>query len=985
MNRELASALVLQSQRSKLLGRTWSKNSHIKLCSGVSDIMNSETSFSLNDSESEQSGCLDRIEETNLQFSKCDRVYERQKSKRLKRSPVVEEPLSNTGENPPVNEEPNGNAAESPTEKELKGNLADHTILEESKCDLVKSICESELKSVLAQSLIKEEAMDISVNPLSNVGSVGTSTAFEDNGKVRSSLQEKPQRRFTRSQLKPETEPVKGLEPASVSKGIEEKPQRRFTRPVLKPETKPVEVLEPAIVSSAVTEDVDVKRTTAGNALKMPKKKLESKMSQKIALSKIPSCVKELLETGMLEGFPVTYIGPNKGSVLQGTIKGLGILCTCSLCKGCTVVTPSKFEKHACKAYLHMSKYIYLGNGRTLQEVLKLCKNSPLETLEASIQNAIGSLHVTKPTNCARCKELGSLCNSCKNQKNTHDSSSHTPITTARSSKSLLISSSSDRGRLRVSSQNNSQGRITRSSSKSPLISKASASALMSVLPQDKSQGRIERKATKSVSFTKSSDRALMSVPSQNLSQGKITRKDQNFHKCVFEEDGLPDGTELAYYSRGQKILEGYKKGFGIFCCCCNCEVSASQFEAHAGHASRKKPYSNIYTSNGVSLHELAISLSKERKLSSEYNDDLCIICADGGRLLLCDGCPRAFHKECASLSSVPRGNWYCKYCENMFQRERYVKNNANALAAGRVLGVDPIEQIQRRAIRIITNLEAEVSGCALCRACDFSKAGFGPRTIILCDQCEMEFHVGCLKDHNMADLKELPEGAWFCSINCRRISSTLQKLLATGAEKLPGSLLNDIKRKYEETEANLNVQWRLLSGKVASSETRTLLSKAVSIFHDCFDPIIDATTGRDLIPSMVYGRNSRGQEFGGMYCGILTVNSSIVSVGIFRVFGQLVAELPLVATSNDKQGKGYFKALFSCIERLLAFLKVKMLVLPAATEAEAIWIDKFGFQKIPPDQLSKYRRNCQMMKFQGTTMLQKMVPECRIVPEKMR
>lgn len=51
-----------------------------------------------------------------------------------------------------------------------------------------------------------------------------------------------------------------------------------------------------------------------------------------------------------------------------------------------------------------------------------------------------------------------------------------------------------------------------------------------------------------------------------------------------------------------------------------------------------------------------------------------------------------------------------------MFQRERYVKNNVNALAAGRVLGVDPIEQIQRRAIRIITNLEAEVSGCALCR-----------------------------------------------------------------------------------------------------------------------------------------------------------------------------------------------------------------------------------------------------------------------------
>ena len=54
--------------------------------------------------------------------------------------------------------------------------------------------------------------------------------------------------------------------------------------------------------------------------------------------------------------------------------------------------------------------------------------------------------------------------------------------------------------------------------------------------------------------------------------------------------------------------------------------------------------YLHIYTSNGVSLHELAISLSKERKFSANDNDDLCIICHDGGDLLCCDGCPRAFH-----------------------------------------------------------------------------------------------------------------------------------------------------------------------------------------------------------------------------------------------------------------------------------------------------------------------------------------------------
>ena len=72
--------------------------------------------------------------------------------------------------------------------------------------------------------------------------------------------------------------------------------------------------------------------------------------------------------------------------------------------------------------------------------------------------------------------------------------------------------------------------------------------------------------------------------------------------------------------------------------------------------------------------------------------------------------------------------------------------------------------------------------------------------------------------------------------------------------------------------------------------------------FQECFNPIVDAASGRDLIPAMVYGletsseaffrliiflvsffplsqllyamhrRNVRGQEFGGTYCALLIV-----------------------------------------------------------------------------------------------------------------
>jgi len=54
----------------------------------------------------------------------------------------------------------------------------------------------------------------------------------------------------------------------------------------------------------------------------------------------------------------------------------------------------------------------------------------------------------------------------------------------------------------------------------------------------------------------------------------------------------------------------------------------------------------------------------------------------------------------------------------------------------------------------------AAAGGCVLCQSPDFLRDGFGPRTMIICDQCEREFHVGCLASTGRAHLSELPEGA---------------------------------------------------------------------------------------------------------------------------------------------------------------------------------------------------------------------------------
>ncbi|XP_057438222.1 increased DNA methylation 1 [Lotus japonicus] len=723
--------------------------------------------------------------------------------------------------------------------------------------------------------------------------------------------------------------------------------------------------------------------------------KMELKMSKKIVVSRKPTTVKELFDTGLLDGVSVVYMGGiKKTSGLRGVIRDGGILCSCSLCNGRRVIPPSQFEIHACKQYRRAAQYICLENGKSLLDLLGACKAAPLHTLETAVQNFVGSPAEEKYFTCKRCKgcfpsscveRVGPICSSCVESKKSEESSKNVVGKRVRSPRPVPLSNPSCTPDLSISSQSKGHWKKRTKSSKRVSSSNSSKSASVPILPRKKILTKMKKRSmsVKLKAPKVSSNSKCLS--SQNKIQWKITKKDQRLHKLVFEEDGLPDGTEVAYYARGKRLLEGYKMGSGIVCRCCNTVVSPSQFEVHAGWASRKKPYAYIYTSNGVSLHEFAISLSKDRKYSAKDNDDLCVVCWDGGNLLLCDGCPRAFHKECASLSSIPRGDWYCQFCQNMFQREKFVAYNANAWAAGRVEGVDPINQITNRCIRIVKDIESELSGCALCRGVDFSKSGFGPRTIILCDQCEKEYHVGCLRDHKMAYLKELPKGNWLCCKDCTRIHSTLENVLVKGAERLPESLLDVIKQKQVEKGLDPindnDVRWRLLNGKIASRETRPLLLEAVSIFHECFNPIVDAASGRDLIPAMVYGRNVRGQEFGGMYCALLVVNSSVVSAAMLRIFGSDVAELPLVATSNGNHGKGYFQTLFSCIERLLAFMNVKSLVLPAAEEAESIWTDKFGFSRMKPDELSDYRKNFnQMVTFKGTNMLHKLVPPCRII-----
>ncbi|GAB2272475.1 hypothetical protein Dimus_007299 [Dionaea muscipula] len=659
---------------------------------------------------------------------------------------------------------------------------------------------------------------------------------------------------------------------------------------------------------------------------------LELKMSKKVVFDSYPSNVKKLLSTGILEGARVKYISATREKEIPGIISGSGYLCGCPTCNYSNVISAYEFELHAGGAKTrHPNNHIHLENGRPIYSIIEQLKTSPPGMLEEVVKDVAGSSFNEGSFNAWR--ELRQYRLLSRAEK-------YYQMKTVHSSWSLL----------------SSQGRGTEY--------KPSVIAFEDIMPSKLPS--TEKHSTEGLKHPNISFSHATNMLGAQKKERCAKRRDNDLHRLLFMPEGLPDGAELAYCVKGQKLLQGYKQGSGIVCGHCDCEISPSQFEAHAGWGARRQPYRHIYTSNGVTLHDIAISLQNGQKLTTGHSDDMCTVCGEQeGKLTLCSGCPRAYHAGCLGSEFLTgEDDWRCPNCCG----SNSVPGNSST---------SPTKPIIIRLTRVVKPSENESGGCVFCRANDFSATGFDDRTVIICDQCEKEYHIGCLRDNGLCDLKELPANKWFCSGNCSRIHVSLMEHFLKGPEFIPYSALEAINKRFVEKGlchvAEGDVQWQLISGKNCTALHRPFLSKAATIFRECFNPIV-TSSGRDLIPVMVYGRNISGQDFGNMYTAVLIVNSVVVSAALLRIFNCEVAELPLVATSKEKQGKGYFQVLFTCIERFLSSLNVQKLVLPGAEEAKSIWTNKFGFSSMSQEQLSKYTSELTLTAFKGTYWLEKML-----------
>uniref|UniRef100_A0A4W6CQT9 Chromodomain helicase DNA binding protein 3 n=1 Tax=Lates calcarifer TaxID=8187 RepID=A0A4W6CQT9_LATCA len=131
-------------------------------------------------------------------------------------------------------------------------------------------------------------------------------------------------------------------------------------------------------------------------------------------------------------------------------------------------------------------------------------------------------------------------------------------------------------------------------------------------------------------------------------------------------------------------------------------------------------------------------------------HQDYCEVCQQGGEIILCDTCPRAYHLVCLEpeLDKAPEGKWSCPHCE---------KEGIQWEAKD-----EDFEDFEE-------DKEEDDDHMEFCRVC---KDG---GELLCCDTCTSSYHIHCLNP----PLPEIPNGEWLCPrCTCPPIKGRVQKIL---------------------------------------------------------------------------------------------------------------------------------------------------------------------------------------------------------------
>ncbi|XP_027368443.1 uncharacterized protein LOC113874420 [Abrus precatorius] len=378
-------------------------------------------------------------------------------------------------------------------------------------------------------------------------------------------------------------------------------------------------------------------------------------------------------------------------------------------------------------------------------------------------------------------------------------------------------------------------------------------------------------------------------------------------------------------------VAEGRITREGIKCSCCKKIYGLGGFVHHASGSSDCRPSASIFLRDGRSLLDCMIQVMHDcrtretmEKACNDHcdgeNDNVCSVCQYGGELILCDQCPSSFHKECLGMADIPDGDWFCPSCR-----------------------------------------------CGICSQIKMEGTEHG--LFLTCVQCERKYHDGCLEDRGKDESRKYMKN-WFCGKECEQIYEGLQNLIGkpitVGGNNLTWTLMKCINSGSCDVDSTKN---DLLA------ETYSKLNVALSVMHECFEPLENPFSGRDIIDDVIFNNRSelKRLNFQGFYSVLLERNEELISVATIRVFGQKVAEVPLVGTRLQYRRLGMCRILMDELEKKLMHLGVERLVLPAVPGVLETWTNSFGFEKMTIFERSQYV-DYSFLDFQGTVMCQKLL-----------
>lgn len=128
-------------------------------------------------------------------------------------------------------------------------------------------------------------------------------------------------------------------------------------------------------------------------------------------------------------------------------------------------------------------------------------------------------------------------------------------------------------------------------------------------------------------------------------------------------------------------------------------------------------------------------------------HQDYCEVCQQGGEIILCDTCPRAYHLVCLDpdLDEAPEGKWACPHCQGKGESAENQDQEENAEEA---------------------NNDHHMEYCRVCK---------DGGELLCCEQCPSAYHIYCLNP----PLTRIPDEEWICPrCACRPLKGKVAKIL---------------------------------------------------------------------------------------------------------------------------------------------------------------------------------------------------------------